>query len=100
MDLDRQRIAAVRLLESLGYRYQSGKWEPSGSSPLPFTWEADGMHGALMQRADALAGCTENSAEEIELKAIVDALEAYEAKRWPLGCESACARQRVMSSPP
>jgi hypothetical protein len=41
MDLDRQRIAAVGLLETMGYRYQSGKWEPSASAPLPLSWEAD-----------------------------------------------------------
>jgi hypothetical protein len=37
------------------------------------------MRGALMLRADALAGCTEGSEEDIELQAIVDLIEACEA---------------------
>jgi hypothetical protein len=45
------------------------------------------MRGVLMRRVDALAGCLEGSEEEAELKAIVDAIEAYEVKRWQLGKE-------------
>jgi hypothetical protein len=85
MDIDRQRITAVRVLQSLSYIYRGGEWPlPAGAPPL-LTGEGDAMHGALMRRADGLAGCTEGSDEETELKAIGDVLEAYEAKRGPLG---------------
>ena len=40
----------MRALEALGYTYRGGEWLPPGSgygAPLPFTFEADAMHGAL-----------------------------------------------------
>ena len=85
MDIDRLRIAAVRALEALGYKYQDSEWLPPPGATLSVTAEADAMHRALMLRTDALEGCTEGSDEEAELKAIVEAIEAYEAKRWPFG---------------
>jgi hypothetical protein len=93
INIDKQRIAAVRTLEALGYSYQGGEWVPASAPPATagprsqMTAEADAMHGVLVQRADALEGCTEGSDEEAELKAVVDAIEAYEAVRWPLGKE-------------
>ena len=42
----------------------------------------DRMHGMLVERADALMGCTENSPEEAELAALTDVIEAYERQRW------------------
>jgi hypothetical protein len=39
----------------------------------------------VIARADMLMGCTEGSPEEKELEAIVDAIEAYQLKRWPEG---------------
>jgi hypothetical protein len=45
--------------------------------------QADKMHALLVERADALMGCTEGSPEEAELTALTDAIEAYKAVRWP-----------------
>jgi hypothetical protein len=93
MDIDKQRITAVRTLQGLGYTFSAGEWYPPHAAvgaPPTLTIvqaEADAMHGLLMRRADALAGCTKGSDEEGELEATIDALEAYEAKRWPLGKE-------------
>ena len=50
-----------------------------------FGRETDAMHALLTKRADELAGCTEGSPEEDELRALADAIDAYEAKRWPRG---------------
>jgi hypothetical protein len=38
-----------------------------------------------VKRADELVGCTEGSPEEDELRTLADAIDAYEAKRWPDG---------------
>ena len=35
----------------------------------------------LLERADELVGCCENSPEEKELEALADELDAYEARR-------------------
>src|SRR5215470_7089694 len=89
-NIDKQRIAAVRKLEALGYRYQDGEWVLPASAPPPaasIIAEADALLSALVLRADALEGCLEGSEEEAELAVISDAIEAYEVGRWPLGKE-------------
>ena len=45
----------------------------------------DRIHGLLMERADALMGCLEGSAEEAELAMLTDIIEAYKRQRWPDG---------------
>jgi hypothetical protein len=45
----------------------------------------DRMHAFLVIRTDALMGCAEGSPEEAELAALADAIDAYEAVRWPQG---------------
>jgi hypothetical protein len=82
---DKRRIEAVRTLEALGYTFTSSKWAAANDAAPAWTGQAeeDLLHAKLVFRADALEGCTENSSEEQELAAITDAIEAYEAVRWP-----------------
>ena len=77
---DKQRVTSVRALEALGYSFPP---TPADVPAVSLAREADQMHALLVQRADQLDGCTEGSREEQELAAIADAMEAYEAKRWP-----------------
>jgi len=86
-NIDKQRVSAVRKLEELGYKF-AGEWlhrvnDASVAVVVPAV--TDPMHVLLVQRADMLEGCIEGSEEERELAAITDAIEAYEAKRWPEG---------------
>jgi hypothetical protein len=84
-NIDNQRVTAVCVLEGLGYTFGAGNWKAPGTAAPSMVPSADAMHGLLMHRADALAGCTEGSDEERELEAITDALEVYEIVRWPEG---------------
>jgi hypothetical protein len=88
-NIDKQRVAAVRKLEELGYKF-AGEWmRPANDASVAILAPAvtDPMHALLVQRADVLEGCLKGSVEETELEVIVDAIEAYEVKRWPLGKE-------------
>jgi hypothetical protein len=86
-NIDKQRIAAVRKLEQLGYTF-AGEWmHPANDASVAILVPAatDPMHALLVQRADMLESCLEGSEEERELVRITDAIEAYEALRWPEG---------------
>jgi hypothetical protein len=80
--IDRHLVAAVRLLEALGYVFRDHEWV---GPAIPSTFEADAMHALLVLRADAIEGCIENSEEAREFAMIAEAVEAYEGKRWPGG---------------
>jgi len=82
------RIVAVAALEAPGCTLlladsRTPPGNTSASTPQPTTAETDAMHAILMAPADALEGGTEGVPEEMELKAISDALNAYEAICWP-----------------
>jgi hypothetical protein len=88
--IDKQRIAAVEILASQGYRFENGAWTRTRPVLPDFDVDglmadADAMHALLILRADALSGHTENSDEAAELQRVADTLERYEAKRWPSG---------------
>ncbi len=84
--IDRRRIAAVSTLEALGYCFRADRWHPPLLAPAHRRWaEADALHQLLVQRADRLIGCTDGSSDQDELEAIGEAIESYEALRWPNG---------------
>ena len=78
-NLDQQIMAAERDLDVFAHV----GWTPPATAQLHT--HAAGMHALLVERADALMGCTKGSEEEAELAALTDAIEAYEAARWPEG---------------
>jgi hypothetical protein len=47
--------------------------------------ECDATHDVLVQRADALEGCTQRAQMTRNSSELFDAIEAYEAVRWPTG---------------
>ena len=83
-NIDKQRVAAVRKLEQLGYTFAAGDWmHPANDTAAPAI--TDALHALLVARADAISMPNEGSPEEAELAYITDAVEAYEAVRWPYG---------------
>jgi hypothetical protein len=82
-EVDRQRIAAVRTLEALGYCYRDGEgWRPAQGTT---SWqEADALYWLLVEYVDRLAR-HHVFPDQTELRVISRALETYEIKRWPGG---------------
>ena len=79
MSMEAQISIAHQDLDAFGHS------EPPARAPMTLT---DRMHALLVARADALMGCAEGSPEETELAALADAIDAYEAVRWPSGKNS------------
>ena len=70
----------------MGYTFAAGDWmQPANDAPAVAPAITDTLHALLVARADELMSCTEAGDEERELTAITDAIEAYEAVRWPNG---------------
>jgi hypothetical protein len=84
--IDKQRIAAVKKLEELGYMFAGDGWiHPVNVAEAIAPTITDELHAMLVKRADDLEGCAPGSDEERELAAIERAISAYEAVRWPTG---------------
>jgi hypothetical protein len=70
----------------MGYTFAAGDWvRPANDAAAVVPAITDALHALLVARADALMSCTEGCDEEAELAYITDAIEAYEAVRWPNG---------------
>ncbi len=72
-------------MQAVGRKAAKSKGARIAHSAELFWREPDAMHALLIERADALVGCTEGSPEEAELERLADVIDAYEAKRWPSG---------------
>ena len=84
--IDKQRIAAVRNLEQLGYTFTGDGWMHPANHELAIAPTiTDELHAMLVKREDDLEGCPAGPDEERELAAIERAIGAYEAVRWPTG---------------
>ena len=88
-EMDKQRVRGVEVLREMGFIWRNGRWLPpvSAENQPAIIPAADAMHRVLVERADRLVGCVENSDGEEELVRIGEAIETYEAKRWPKGKE-------------
>ena len=75
-EIDRQRIAAVRTLEALGYCFRDGRWNsPPHVQPRAEIWtEVDAIHQLVVQRADTLIGCTDGPILSKRLAPLVPAM--------------------------
>src|SRR5437588_9636204 len=76
-NIDRQRVAAVRKLEAMGYTFAAGDWmQPANDPAAVVPAITDDLLTTLVKRADELMGCTEGSDEEPQLTAFTDAIES------------------------
>ena len=97
-NIDKQRVAAVRKLEALGYRYEGDEWVGPTVTNQSILAEADAILSALVLRADALEGCIEGSEEEAELAVITDADRGL--RSGTLASGQGAGRERVVDSAP
>jgi hypothetical protein len=76
--IDRQRIAAVRVLQVLGYTFDGVGWAPPAEA-VPSTLEGDAIHAMMVRRVEEISSRT---GHEIELQSLTIAINAYESVRW------------------
>ena len=67
MDIDQQRIAAVRMLKTMGYGYRKGEWlPPSEPSVLPMSTSARRINAPCMASASEVKGTDDGEAADTE----------------------------------
>ena len=62
-EVDKQRVRGVEVLRDMGFTWRNGRWLPpvSAENQPAIVPAADAMHRVLVERADRLVGCVENS---------------------------------------
>jgi hypothetical protein len=80
-----RQATTFKTMRELGYSCDKGIWTSSPEAVAHLANVADKMHALLVTRADELDGCAEGSPEEVEYIKLLEAIETYEAERWPDG---------------
>jgi hypothetical protein len=66
--IDRQRVAAIRKLEQLGYTFAGDDWIHSANDAAAIAPTiTDELHAMLVKRADDLEGCPAGSDEDRDI---------------------------------
>jgi hypothetical protein len=64
--IDKQRIAAIRKLEQLGYTFAGDDWmHPANDAAAITPTITDELHAMLVKRADDLEGCPAGSTKSV-----------------------------------
>jgi len=80
-----RQATTAKTMKELGYSCDKGVWTSSPEAVAHLASVSDKMHALLVARADELDGCTEGTLAATEFIMLVEAIEAYEAERWPDG---------------
>ena len=84
-NIDKQRVAAVRMLEAMGYMFAAIDWQPAADHSRVCCAIRRRAARLLVTGPTRLAAALKARWRNGALRAITDAIDGYELVRWPDG---------------